>query len=126
MEYLILFLPLLGSFISGFFGNKIGQKNSEILTSSLVSISAVLSLIIFYKVITQEYSNYIIVSEWINSGKLKVNWSIYIDALSALMLVVVTLISAIVHIYSNCSCSRSSYWFSYYCGLFSKCRNYKS
>ncbi len=100
MEYLILFLPLLGSFISGFFGNKIGQKNSEILTSSLVSISAVLSLIIFYKVITQEYSNYIIISEWINSGSLKVNWSIYIDALSALMLVTVTLISAIVHIYS--------------------------
>ena len=100
MEYLILFLPLFGAFISGFFGNKIGQRNSEILTSFLVSISAVLSLIIFYKVITQEYSNHIIVSEWINSGKLKVNWSIYIDTLSALMLVIITLISAVVHVYS--------------------------
>ena len=42
MEYLILFLPLIGSVISGFFGKKIGDRNSQILTSSFVSISAIL------------------------------------------------------------------------------------
>ena len=46
MEYLILFLPLLGSIISGFFGKKIGDRNSQILTSFFVSISAILSLFI--------------------------------------------------------------------------------
>ena len=100
MEYLILFLPLFGAVISGFYGNKIGQFRSEILNSSLVTSSAILSLIIFYKVIYLDYSANINIATWINSGSLNVNWSIKIDALSSMMLVVVTVISAIVHIYS--------------------------
>ena len=100
MEYLIIFLPLLGSFISGFFGNKIGQRNSEILTSSLVSISAFLSIIIFYKVVFHNYENNLTLATWINSGSLNVNWAILVDPLSSVMLVVVTFISALVHIYS--------------------------
>ena len=100
MEYIIIFLPLLGSVISGFFGRYIGSKSSEIITCLCVSISACLSLFIFYKVIYHDYTNYVIIAKWIESGTLNVNWSIYVDPLSALMLVVVTLISAIVHIYS--------------------------
>ena len=100
MEYLILFLPLIGSIISGFFGKLIGDKISQILTSLFVSISAILSLVIFFKVINDGYVNNLIISTWINSGSLNVNWSINIDALSSVMLVVVTLISALVHIYS--------------------------
>ena len=100
MEYFILFLPLLGSIISGFFGKFINSRNSEIITSLFVSISAILSIIIFYNVISSSYENNLIIATWINSGALNVNWSIKVDALSSLMLVVVTLISALVHIYS--------------------------
>ena len=100
MEYIIVFLPLIASIISGFFGNKIGERNSEIITSLFISISAILSLVIFYNVTILDYNNNLIITTWINSGSLNVNWSINIDALSALMLVVVTLISALVHIYS--------------------------
>jgi len=100
MEYLILFLPLLASIISGFFGKLIGDKASQIITSMFVSISAILSFFVFYKVITVGYSNNLIIATWINSGTLNVNWSINIDALSSVMLVVVNLISALVHIYS--------------------------
>ena len=100
MEYSLLFLPLLGAFISGFFGKKIGERKSEIVTSSLVSISAILSLVIFYKVLTKNYENNLLIANWITSGSLTVNWSIKIDALSSVMLVVVTLISSIVHFYS--------------------------
>ena len=100
MEYLILFLPLIGSIISGFFGKLIGDKISQILTSLFVSISAILSLVIFFKVINDGYVNNLIISTWINSGSLNVNWSINIDALSSVMLVVFTLISSLVHIYS--------------------------
>ena len=100
MEYIIIFLPLLGSVLSGFFGKYIGSKSSEIITCLCVSISACLSLFIFYKVIYHDYTNHVIIAKWIESGTLNVNWSIYVDPLSALMLVVVTLISAIVHIYS--------------------------
>jgi len=100
MEYLILFLPLFGAIISGFLGSKIGSRISEIITSLFTSVSAILSIIIFINVITQSYENNLIIFKWINSGSLNVNWSIKIDALSAVMLVVVTLISSLVHIYS--------------------------
>ena len=100
MELTLLFLPLIGSIISGFFGKRLGDRNSEILTSTLVSISTILSILIFYKVIFENYSNNVIISSWINSGFLSVNWSIKIDALSSVMLVVVTLVSSLVHIYS--------------------------
>ena len=100
MEYLILFLPLIGAVISGFFGKKIGDRNSQILTSSFVSISAILSLLVLYKVISSDYSNNLVIATWINSGTLNVNWSIKIDALSAVMFVVVNFVSALVHIYS--------------------------
>jgi len=100
MEYLILFLPLIASFVSGFFGKFIGDKGSQIITCLFVSISAILSFVIFYKVINDGYSNNLIIATWINSGTLNVNWSINIDALSSVMLVVVTLVSSLVHIYS--------------------------
>ena len=99
-EHIIVFLPLISSIISGFFGKKIGERNSEILTSVFVSISALLSFFIFYKVLAYNYNNNVVVATWINSGSLNVNWSINVDALSSVMLVVVTLISAIVHVYS--------------------------
>jgi NADH-quinone oxidoreductase subunit L len=100
MEFALLFLPLVASIISGFFGKYIGDRNSEIVTSLFVSISTLLSLIIFYQVIVNGYENNVVVATWINSGTLNVNWSIKVDALSSVMLVVVTLVSALVHIYS--------------------------
>ncbi len=100
MEILILFLPLIASIISGFFGRYIGDRNSEILTSALVSISALLSIHVLYQVIVNQYEENIVIATWINSGLLDVNWSMLIDPLSAVMLVVVTSVSSLVHIYS--------------------------
>ncbi len=100
MEKLIIFLPLFASIISGFFGKLIGNRASQLTTSLFVSISAILSLFVFYDVITNGYTNNILIIKWISSGLLDVNWSIKIDQLSAIMLVVVTLVSAIVHVYS--------------------------
>ena len=100
MEFVLLFLPLLASIVSGFFGKYIGDRNSEIITSIFVSISALLSLFLFYQVIVNSYESNIVIATWINSGTLDVNWSIKVDALSSVMLVVVTLVSSLVHIYS--------------------------
>jgi NADH-quinone oxidoreductase subunit L len=100
MEISLLFLPLIASITSGFFGKYIGDRASEIITSLFISISAILSLILFYNVAVNHYESNIVISTWINSGSLDVNWSIKIDALSSVMLVVVTLISSLVHIYS--------------------------
>ena len=99
MEFIIVFLPLIASIISGFFGKYIGERSSEVITSLFVSISAILSLFIFYNVIIENYENNLTIVSWITSGSLNVNWSIKIDPISSVMLVVVTLVSAIVHIY---------------------------
>ncbi len=100
MELSIIALPLIASIIVGFFGNLIGHRNSEIVTSLLVTISAILSSIVLYEVIVNQYQDNIVIATWINSGSLEVNWSMKIDSLSAIMLVVVTFISSLVHIYS--------------------------
>ena len=100
MELSIIFLPLIASIISGFFGRFIGDRNSEIVTSLLVSISAILSIYVFYEVVVNNYQENIVIAKWINSGSLDVNWSMNIDPLSSVMLVVVTLVSSLVHVYS--------------------------
>ena len=61
MEQIILFLPLLASITSGFFGKYIGDRSSEIITSLFVSISAILSLILFYNVIVDNYQNNVVI-----------------------------------------------------------------
>ena len=100
MEISIIALPLIASIISGFFGKLIGDRSSEIITSLLVSISAIFSALILYEVVVNQYQENIIIATWISSGSLEVNWSMKIDSLSAVMLVVVTSVSALVHIYS--------------------------
>ena len=100
MEYAIVLLPLLGSVLSGFFGNRLGVKLSQLLTSFLVSISAILSFYILYKVFLYDYSSNKLIFNWISSGTFNVNWSINIDPLTSIMLVVVSLISSIIHFYS--------------------------
>ena len=100
MEKIILFLPLVSAFVSGFFGKIIGYKLSQLITCLFVCLSTVLSILVFYEVLYNDYTNNIIIAKWINSGELNVNWSIYIDPISSVMLVVVTLISSLVHIYS--------------------------
>ena len=57
MEFIIVFLPLIASIISGFFGRYIGDRISEIITSLFVLISAAISLIIFNEVIINNYEN---------------------------------------------------------------------
>ena len=100
MEISIIALPLIASIISGFFGKFIGDRNSEIITSLLVSISAIFSILVLYEVIANQYEENLLIAKWISSGSLEVNWSMKIDSLSAVMLVVVTSVSALVHIYS--------------------------
>ncbi len=100
MEISIIALPLIASIISGFFGKLIGDRSSEIVTSLLVTIAAILSAFVLYEVIFNDYQDNIVIATWINSGTLDVNWSMKIDSLSAIMLVVVTSVSSLVHIYS--------------------------
>ena len=99
MEYGILFLPLVAAIV-GYFGKFLGNIFSQIFTSLLISISAILSVIVFFRGLNNNEYNNIQIFEWINSGNFVANWSINVDPLTSVMLVVVTVVSALVHIYS--------------------------
>ena len=99
MKYAVLFLPLLGA-IFGYLAKYFGDIFSQVITTFCVCLSAVLSILLFYNGIFHgDYGNYLIY-EWFASGDFVVNWSIYIDPLSSIMIVVVSVVSALVHIYS--------------------------
>ena len=101
MSYVLVFAPLIGFLLTICFGKLLGDRISQTLTSSLVLVSTLISFFYFFKFISNDTAiiNDRIIN-WLSSGKLNFDWSIYIDPLTSLMLVVITSISFLVHIYS--------------------------
>ncbi|WP_333835164.1 NADH-quinone oxidoreductase subunit L [Rubrimonas sp.] len=99
MYSLILFGPLIASIVVGFFGRQLGDRVAMLTTTVIVGLSCLLSWIVF---LTMDHSAVEVVTlwRWIDSGSLSADWAIRIDTLSAVMLVVVTSVSALVHVYS--------------------------
>ena len=98
MPTIILFGPLLGSLIAGFGWRMIGEKNAMYVTTGLLFLSAFLSWILFFG--DYEHATTIALFRWVESGGLSVDWAIRMDRLTAVMLVVVTTVSSLVHLYS--------------------------
>ena len=96
----IIFLPIIGALIAGFFGRFIGARAAELVTSACLVVAAVLSWIVFTQVGLGHQTAKIRLMQWVLSGDLDVSWGIRVDTLTAVMLVVVTTVSALVHIYS--------------------------
>lgn len=102
---LTVFLPLCGFLFSGFF-SRICHKNfadkfAQIFSSALLVISAICALLTFADVWSSDASTNIVLINWISSGDFSANWSLKLDRLTAIMLVVVTVVSSLVHIYST-------------------------
>jgi len=96
----IVFLPLLGFLIAGLMGREIGARASEIVTTLLLFVSAALSCFTFYQVALLGHVETIVLGQWLSSGNLHIDWAIKLDTLTAVMLVVVTGVSSLVHLYS--------------------------
>ena len=96
----IVFLPLIGSLLAGFYGRQMGDRTTEILTSAMVGFAAFLSWVAFVRVGLGHHDSHEVVANWFSVGELKVDWAFRIDTLTAVMLVVVTTVSTIVHVYS--------------------------
>ena len=95
----ILFLPLVGALFSGFLHPLVGEKSAKFFATMCVFISALLSWVIFTSGdfdVVQKFH----ILRWISSGNLDVSWSIRLDSLTAIMLVVVCTVSFLVHLYS--------------------------
>ena len=98
METIILFAPLVGAIIAGFGWRVIGEKSAQYLTTGLLFLAALLSWVVFLG--QDGETHHITVLRWIESGALSVDWGIRMDRLTAIMLIVVNTVSALVHLYS--------------------------
>jgi len=96
----IVFLPALGGLIAGLFGRLIGARPSELVTTGLLLVSCVLSWLVFWRVGFGQETAHVTIERWITSGELDIGWAFRIDTLTAVMFVVVTTVSALVHVYS--------------------------
>ena len=100
MYQAIVFFPLIGALIAGLFGRIIGDRQAEYVTTGLLILSAMLSCVAFVDVTMNGGATKILVLEWMKSGSLSIDWTLRIDTLTAVMLVVVTGVSSLVHVYS--------------------------
>jgi NADH-quinone oxidoreductase subunit L len=109
----IVFLPLIGALVAGLLGRSLGHRNSELLTTGLLIVSAVLSWVVFIPVafgdglvgaVVAEGSHGAVlkveIMRWIQVGDMDLRWILRVDTLTAIMLVVVTTVSSLVHVYS--------------------------
>ena len=105
----IVFFPLVGALIAGLLGRIIGHRTSEYITTGLLIAAAVLSWIVFagfwFAPEAAEAGGHaeatkVEVMRWIVSGALDLRWVLRVDTLTAVMLVVVTTVSSLVHLYS--------------------------
>jgi NADH-quinone oxidoreductase subunit L len=100
MDVLLVFLPLLGALITGLFGRQLGDKASQVVTTGLLLVSAVLAVIVFADVAGAGHTRVTHLFTWFNSGSFQVDWALRVDQLTSVMLVVVTVVSSMVHVYS--------------------------
>ncbi|MCE2748813.1 MAG: NADH-quinone oxidoreductase subunit L [Rhodobacter sp.] len=98
MTTIILFAPLIGALICGFGWRLIGETAGQVIATGLVFLAAILSWIIFLTFDGE--TRQVVLMRWIDSGSLGAEWAIRLDRLTAIMLVVVNSVSALVHLYS--------------------------
>ena len=100
MDAAIVFLPLVGAFLAGFFGRQLGDRGAQFVTCGALVVSAILSCFAFSQVALGHAPRTTEIFTWIASGRLELSWALRVDTLTAVMLVVVTVVSSVVHIYS--------------------------
>lgn len=118
----IVFLPLLGAVLAGFLGTQVFKKVAprpgfhghddghshaiaiyawpQGITTVFLLVCALLSWVVFFHLAGSGEGFKVVLSRWIGSGDLLVSWALRVDMLTAVMLVVVTTVSALVHLYS--------------------------
>ncbi|MES2019825.1 MAG: NADH-quinone oxidoreductase subunit L [Pseudomonadota bacterium] len=96
----IVFLPLLAAIVAGFSNKTFGAVLPKIVTTGALFVSAVLSWTVFLPYLSGGEATVTPVLDWIHSGDMRIDWALRVDALTAVMLVVITSVSALVHLYS--------------------------
>jgi NADH-quinone oxidoreductase subunit L len=97
---LVVFLPLLAAAIAGFFGRAIGDRGAQVVTCGALVLSMIFGILVVRDIDAQPGPQVQTIVTWIAAGGVDVAWSLRLDMLSGVMILVVTIVSAMVHIYS--------------------------
>ncbi len=100
MEAAVVFLPLLGAVIAGLFGRVIGDRLAQLVTCTLLVAAAIVAWWLFYDIALMGNARTVEIGTWIQVGGFDLDWALRMDQLTAVMLIVVTTVSAVVHVYS--------------------------
>ncbi len=100
IDALIVFLPLIGAILAGLFGRMLGDRGAQVVTCGLLTLAALLSVVVFVDVALGGNARTTELFTWIDSGRFELSWALRVDTLTAIMFCVVTIVSAIVHVYS--------------------------
>ena len=100
MITLIVFLPLLGFFYCAFLGTNFPDRFAQLITTIFLGLSTLFSWFIFFNYLGKVDTQIVYLLNWITSNTFSVDWTLRVDALTATMLIVVTTVSACVHLYS--------------------------
>ena len=98
---IIVFAPLLASIIAGLGNRALGDFAAKLITTAGLFLACALSWPIFLGFVSGEAQASVVpVLQWVHSGTLSFDWALRVDTLTAIMLVVITSVSALVHLYS--------------------------
>ena len=100
MYLLIVFLPIIGSFVSGFFGRFVGRKGAVLISTGCTMTSSFFSVLCFYEVGLCSCPCYLHLASWMSCEMFDASWGFLFDSLTSIMCIVVTGVSSLVHIYS--------------------------
>lgn len=96
----IVFMPLFGALLAFFLGKKVNDRLAQVVSSIFIITSFIFSLVIFKISVFDKIIFNVHLLDWINIGTLKASWSLYVDSVTAVMFIVVTSVSSVVHLYS--------------------------
>jgi NADH-quinone oxidoreductase subunit L len=95
-----VFLPLIAAFVAGFFGRWIGDRGAQLVTCGAMCLAGLCGILTFYDVAVLEHGRIIDLFTWIAAGEMQIRWALRLDTLSAVMVMMVSVVSAAIHIYS--------------------------
>ena len=98
---IIVFAPLLAAIVAGLGNRALGNTVTKLITTGALFLACALSWPIFLGFLSgSESARVVDVLQWVQSGSLTFDWQLRVDTLTAIMLVVITTVSALVHLYS--------------------------
>lgn len=100
MYLVILLLPFLGAFVSGFFGRSLGVKGAKLFTCIIMLLEVFLVIYLYIFMLLYDCTISIVLFNWFDLDEVYVNWGFMFDSLSLSMLIPITIVSMLVHLYS--------------------------